>query len=76
MTPTREEVDKAHARGHWLDIGAMSMKNVFAISRKRLFLWVLLGISSPFLQFLYAKTQRQRGDIYANCPQVTTRYYS
>ncbi|KAF2399581.1 hypothetical protein EJ06DRAFT_522457 [Trichodelitschia bisporula] len=51
--PTRREIDKAHAAGHWLDIGVMSMKNLFAINRKRLVLFLLLGISSPILQLFY-----------------------
>ena len=47
--PTREEVDHCHSRGVWLDLVVASFKNLRWISRKRLFPWLLLGISSiPF----------------------------
>lgn len=52
-SPTREEVDKAHAKGRWLDIGVMSVKNMMAVSKKRVGLFLLLGLSSPPLQFFY-----------------------
>jgi hypothetical protein len=50
--PTRTEVDKAHARGQWLDIGIMSVHNLRHISRKRLITWVLLAFSSAPLHLL------------------------
>ncbi|KAF4764507.1 hypothetical protein HAV15_000576 [Penicillium sp. str.  len=49
VAPTREEVDTAHARGEWLDIGGASIKNLLAIGRHRLGLWIILILTaSPF----------------------------
>ena len=50
--PTREEIDKAHSKGQWLDIGAMSFRNIMRVSRKRIFLFMCLGFTSPILQLL------------------------
>jgi hypothetical protein len=52
VAPTRVEIDKAHANGKWLDIGIPSVRNLSAISRKRLTLWILLAASSIPLHFL------------------------
>jgi hypothetical protein len=51
-SPTREEIDKAHARGVWLDIGIQSIRNLRYISSIRIFLWCLLGLSSVPLHLL------------------------
>lgn len=51
--PTRDEVNKAHSRGAWLDIGVPSVRNLRQISSKRLALWWLLAVSSIPLHFLY-----------------------
>ncbi|KAJ5520792.1 hypothetical protein N7463_001245 [Penicillium fimorum] len=49
VAPTREEIDAAHARGKWLDIGGASIKNLLAIGRDRLGLWIILMLTaSPF----------------------------
>ncbi|KAJ5375433.1 hypothetical protein N7517_007439 [Penicillium concentricum] len=49
VAPTREEVDAAHARGQWLDIGGASIRNLLAIGRGRLGLWIILMLTaSPF----------------------------
>jgi len=50
--PTRDEVDKAHRARNWLDIGVLSTRNLNAISRKRVLLWAILGISSLPLHLL------------------------
>jgi hypothetical protein len=50
--PTRREVEKAHASGHWLDIGIMSIHNLRHIDRKRVIVWVLLALSSVPLHLL------------------------
>lgn len=50
--PTREEVDKAHAQGKWMDIGILSPRNLRRISGKRTLLWVLLAVSSLPLHLL------------------------
>lgn len=49
VAPTREEVDRAHANGKWLDIGSASIKNLLAIGKDRLALWIVLMITTtPF----------------------------
>lgn len=50
--PTREEIDKAHAMKHWLDIGVPSFRNLRYISRRRTILWGLLAITSLPLHLL------------------------
>lgn len=50
--PTRDEVDKAHRKGYWLDIGVPSWRNLNYISMKRKLLWWCLGISSIPLHFM------------------------
>lgn len=52
-SPTRREVDKAHARGVWLDIGVTSVRNLRRITSSRILLWWLLGLSSVPLHLLY-----------------------
>jgi hypothetical protein len=51
--PTRKEVDKAHARRRWLDIGVPSVRNLKNVATKKVVMWVLLGFSSLPLHFLY-----------------------
>lgn len=49
---TRKEIDVAHARGKWLDIGVLSTRNLRCISKKRAMLWVVLLLSSLPLHLL------------------------
>lgn len=51
-SPTREEIDKAHARRVWLDIGVQSVRNPRYISSIRMILWCLLGLSSVPLHLM------------------------
>ena len=51
-SPTREEINKAYSKGHWLDIGVPTMKNLTCIDLWRSFLWILLAFSSIPLAFL------------------------
>lgn len=44
--PTRKQVDAAHRRGSWLDIGTPSLRNIRSIEARRVILWLLLGLSS------------------------------
>lgn len=49
VAPTREDIDKAHAKRRWLDIGCSSLRNLLAMKRSRLGLWaVLLITATPF----------------------------
>ena len=52
-SPTRREVDKAHGKGIWLDIGVPSVRNLRHLSIARVTLWWLLAISSIPLHLLY-----------------------
>lgn len=51
--PTRQEVDRAHARNRWLDIGVPSVRNLWHISPYRAVVWWILGLSSIPLHLLY-----------------------
>ncbi|KAL4909357.1 hypothetical protein BDW74DRAFT_174561 [Aspergillus multicolor] len=49
VAPCREEVDEQHRKGHWLDIGASSIKNLRVVGRYRAAIWaVLLATATPF----------------------------
>jgi hypothetical protein len=50
--PTRDDINDAHAKGHWLEIGIMSIHNLRHVKRRRMILWVLLAFSSAPLHFL------------------------
>lgn len=50
--PTRTEVNAAHAKRKWLDIGIPSVRNLGRISGRRALLWVLLASSSLPLHLL------------------------
>jgi hypothetical protein len=52
VAPTREEIDKAHEAGKWLDVGVLSLRNLPNISKRRVALWSLLALSSIPLHFL------------------------
>ena len=52
-SPTRLDIDKAHAQNVWLDIGVPSLRNLRKISRRRIVLWWLLAITSLPLHLLY-----------------------
>jgi hypothetical protein len=44
--PTRKEIDKAHSKSEWLDVGIVSIRNLRRISWKRAVLWGLILLSS------------------------------
>ncbi|KAJ4299332.1 hypothetical protein N0V90_004577 [Kalmusia sp. IMI 367209] len=50
--PTRKEIDAAHAKGKWLDIGVQSVHNLRNINTRRTVVWFLLGLSSLPLHLL------------------------
>ncbi|KAJ0417378.1 hypothetical protein BJY00DRAFT_303509 [Aspergillus carlsbadensis] len=54
--PAREDVDRAHAQGRWLDIGVPSMRNLLSIPRLRRWLWIGLVASSVPLHLFYNST--------------------
>lgn len=51
-SPSREEVDRAHREGKWLDIGVQSIRNLFMIRSKRMWLWLVLALSSVPLHLM------------------------
>ena len=50
--PTRSEVDAAHAKRRWMDIGVPSVRNLFRIKLERRLLWIAIGFSSIPLHLL------------------------
>ena len=54
--PTRKEVDKAHQKHTWVDIGVPSLRNLFFVSRWRTIGWFILAASSLPLHLLYNST--------------------
>ena len=52
--PTRSEIDAAHARRRWMDIGVPSVRNLFRIKLERTLLWIAIGFTSIPLHLLYA----------------------
>lgn len=52
VAPTRFEVQEAHRKSVWLDIGTPSVKNLRWISWKSVLTWCSLGLSSAFLHLL------------------------
>ena len=51
--PTRKDVDDAHERGAWLDIGIQSMRNLRSLPTWRAVLWIGLLLSSVPLHLLW-----------------------
>jgi hypothetical protein len=51
-SPTRKDIDRAHARVRWLDIGLLSTRNLWNIPTKRSVVWCLLAASSIPLHLL------------------------
>ncbi|KAF5005905.1 hypothetical protein FDECE_7663 [Fusarium decemcellulare] len=51
--PTRQEIDKAHEKMQWLDIGVSSLHNLTKISWKRVAAWTVLALSSLPIHLLY-----------------------
>ncbi|KAH7070508.1 hypothetical protein BKA63DRAFT_78380 [Paraphoma chrysanthemicola] len=53
LAPTRAEVDKAHRRQRFLDIGVPSLRNLLYISTRNTLVWAVLVLSSLPLHLLY-----------------------
>ena len=51
--PTRQDLDAAHRRHIWMDIGVPSVRDILRISRPRRLLWCLLVLSSIPLHLIY-----------------------
>jgi hypothetical protein len=47
--PTRKEVDVAHSKGKWVEIGTSSVRNLFHVRRRNAWIWGILALTSlPF----------------------------
>lgn len=55
VAPTRREVDRAHSKNVWLQIGVPSVRNLYYVSSRRIMLWWLLALSSIPLHLLWVK---------------------
>ena len=53
VAPTRDEINIAHAKRRWLDVGGSSFRNLFAISYARLGLWIVLLLTATPFHLLY-----------------------
>lgn len=51
--PSREEVDKSHMRGSWLEIGVLSWRNIFRLSSFKTVAWLGFFISSIPVHLLF-----------------------
>ena len=45
-SPSRADIDNAHSKGVWLDIGVPSVRNLRHIGRERVIPWLLIFIST------------------------------
>ncbi|KAF2818378.1 hypothetical protein CC86DRAFT_472899 [Ophiobolus disseminans] len=52
-SPTRGDIDKAHARNQWLEVGILSPRNMRSLPRRRRYLCLLLSLSSIPLHLFY-----------------------
>ncbi|KAF1845476.1 uncharacterized protein K460DRAFT_311919 [Cucurbitaria berberidis CBS 394.84] len=53
--PTRKEVDTAHTKGKWVEIGTSSVRNLFHVRRRNAWIWGILVLTSlPFHLFFNA----------------------
>jgi hypothetical protein len=50
--PTRQELNLAHKKRSWLDIGVLSPRNIRSISKSRRWRWLILGLSTAPLHLL------------------------
>jgi hypothetical protein len=55
-SPTRDDIDKAHGKNRWLEVGVLSPRNIRTLPRKRAWLCLLLTLSSIPLHLLYVAT--------------------
>ncbi|KAK1046580.1 hypothetical protein LTR74_017921 [Friedmanniomyces endolithicus] len=52
-SPTREDIDAAHSKGGYMDVGITSLRNLSKVHGRRVVLWWLLALSSLPIHFLY-----------------------
>lgn len=53
VAPTREDIDKAHARSRWVEIGVQSWRNLLYVPKRNALYWALFAISSVPLHLIF-----------------------
>ncbi|KAL3496409.1 hypothetical protein BJX62DRAFT_232516 [Aspergillus germanicus] len=53
VAPSRDEVNRAHGKGKWLDVGTPSTRNLFVVGPYRAWLWVVLLVTATPFHLLY-----------------------
>ncbi|PVH88350.1 hypothetical protein DL98DRAFT_648494 [Cadophora sp. DSE1049] len=66
IAPSKADLDEAHSKGRWLDIGVPSIRNLRCVSKWRKFICVMLCLSSLPLHLFYNSI------VFTS--QVTTEY--
>ncbi|KAK0119018.1 hypothetical protein ONS95_007882 [Cadophora gregata] len=66
IAPSRNDLDEAHSKGRWFDIGVPSIRNLRCVSKWRKLVWILLCLSSLPLHLFYNSI------VFTS--QVTTEY--
>lgn len=56
VAPTRKDVDKAHARGRWLEIGVQSWRNIRFVPITNTIFWLMLAFSTIPLHLIFNST--------------------
>lgn len=75
-SPTRSEVDLAHAKQHWIRIGAPSIRNLRFIPKRRAALWLLLGASSFPLHMIWNSIALDSGEVRKSIAVLVTENFS
>lgn len=55
-SPSRNEVNEAHSKSQWLSIGTPTIRNLFFVSKPKIVLWLVLGVSSFPLHMIWNST--------------------
>ena len=65
-SPTREDVDRAHKKYVWLDIGVLSFRNLRWLPKWKVLLLVFLAVSSVPLHLLWVSMRMLTGLLLSN----------
>ena len=56
VAPTRKDIDKAHARGRWLEIGVQSGRNIRFVPTVNTIFWLMLAFTTIPLHLIFNST--------------------
>ncbi|CAG8122705.1 unnamed protein product [Penicillium olsonii] len=71
--PSRRDIDKAHSKGSWLDIGVHSLRNILALEGRKKFLWAVLLVSTiPIHAFVFVAPGDYNGSQTLNLTTSST----